>query len=59
MLIAQAVFLLERRQQTDREKDATGRPTHDRGYTAGAGNKQTDKPTDTKPVLNPIGVGNN
>jgi len=36
VLIAQAVFLLERG-QTNRHTDATERPTHAGGYTAGVG----------------------
>jgi len=39
VLTAQAVFFLERG-QTDRQTDATERPTHAGGYTAGVGNKQ-------------------
>jgi len=41
MLIAQAVFLLERG-QTDSKTDATERPTHAGGYTAGVGNNVKD-----------------
>jgi len=37
VLIAQAVFLFERG-QTDRQRDATERPNHAGGYTAGVGN---------------------
>jgi len=37
VLIAQAIFLLECR-QTDRQRDATERPTHASGYTADVGN---------------------
>jgi len=42
VLIAQAVILLQRGQtdkQTDRQTNATERPTHAGGYTAGVGNE--------------------
>ena len=45
MLIAQAVFLLERG-HTDRQTDETERPTHAGGYAggyAGVGNKITTR----------------
>jgi len=41
MLIAQAVFILEHGQTdrwTDKQTDATERPTNAGGYTAGVGN---------------------
>jgi len=40
VLIAQAVFLLERAKQRNRHTDATERRTHAGGYRAGVGNKQ-------------------
>ena len=42
VLIAEAVFLLEHG-QTDRQTDATERPTHAGGYTAGMGSKNNSK----------------
>jgi len=40
VLIAQAVFFLERGKQTDKQTDATERPTHAGGYTAGVGKEK-------------------
>jgi len=49
LLIAQVVILLERGQtdiQTDKQTDATERPTHAGVYTAGVGNNDDDDDDD-------------
>jgi len=39
VLIAQVIFLLERG-ETEKQTDATERPTHAGGYTVGVGNNE-------------------